>query len=726
MHVTHLVMGQVMIFGALDWVAIVAYFGLILGLSWWVIRKNKDTADDYFLAGRNLGWFVVGASIFASNIGSEHLVGLAGSGTTDGVAMAHYELHAWCLLVLAWVMVPFYTRSRVFTMPEFLERRFSPTARWVLSLISLVAYVITKIAVGIFAGGIVFSVLLPDIRILGLDSFWIGSILVIILTGIYTVLGGLRTVAYADAIQTVVLVVGSLLLTFFGLQALGGWHELRAIAGSEMFNLWKPLVPDGVAATWAPVRESGRMAWYFNNNYPWIGMLFCAPIIGLWYWTTDQYIVQRALGAPSEREARRGSICAGFLKLLPVFIFIIPGMIAFALAQSGKVPALQQTLFAADGQIARDECQKAFPMLVMTILPAGIRGIVTAGLLAALMSSLAGVFNASSTLFTMDFYNKLRPGASQHQLVWIGRVATAVMVLIGLFWIPVIRHGRGLYDYLQGVQAYLAPPIFVVFFLGVFMKRLNAAGCLAALIVGFGLGLFRLLVDTPVKLLTNFSYTEGSVLWIINNIYFQYYSLLIFLICIGVMILVSYLTAAPSEEKIRGLTFATTTAEHRASSRASWNKWDLAFSVMVLQVILAAYGYFSKVPSGQTVIGLAPYPLFWVGALMAAAVAATSPKWRAHTGTLVAGTFGSVVGFGVAFLATRLVLHFVIALAALPWHASLADSYANTVVTVIAFLASLLACPVCTVVGFAQGYEYGVKRGLAARPALARDASTPA
>ena len=516
MHMMQSVMGAA-VFGALDWLAIAAYFSIILGLAWWVILKNKDTADDYFLAGRNLGWFLVGASIFASNIGSEHLVGLAGSGATDGVAMAHYELHAWCLLVLAWVMVPFYMRSRVFTMPEFLERRFSPTARWVLSLISLVAYIITKIAVGIFAGGIVFSVLLPDIQFMGLDSFWLGSILVIVLTGLYTILGGLRTVAYADAIQTIVLVLGSFLLTYFGLKALGGWDQLRQIAGSEMFNLWKPLVPHGVVGTWAPVRESGRMAWYFNDNYPWIGMLFCAPIIGLWYWCTDQYIVQRALGAPNERAARRGSICAGFLKLLPVFIFIIPGMISFALAKSGRVELLQQTLFDGQGQLARDQAQKAFPMLVMTVLPVGVRGIVVAGLLAALMSSLAGVFNASSTLFTMDFYNKLRPGASQHQLVWIGRVATTAMVVIGLLWIPVIRGGKGLYDYLQGVQAYLAPPIFVVFFLGVFFRRLNAKGCLAALVVGFAMGLFRLAVDTPVKLKTtfhNFSYPEGSFLWV--------------------------------------------------------------------------------------------------------------------------------------------------------------------------------------------------------------------
>ncbi|MCX6568631.1 MAG: sodium/solute symporter, partial [Candidatus Aminicenantes bacterium] len=329
----------------LDWIIILVYFGIILGLAWKVMRQKQRTSTDYFLAGRNLGWLIIGASIFASNIGAEHLVGLAGSGATDGVAMAHYELHAWCLLVLAWVMVPFYMRSKVFTMPEFLERRFSPAARTVLSFISLVAYVLTKMAVGIFAGGIVFSVLLPELTFMGLDSFWIGSILVILITGLYTVMGGLKAVAYTEAIQTFIFIIGSALVTYFGLKALGGWGELRRIAGSEMFNLWKPLVPAGIHGTWAPVQEAGRMAWYFNDNYPWIGMLFCAPIIGLWYWCTDQYIVQRVLGAPNERQARRGSIAAGFFKLLPVFLFIIPGMIAFALAKSGQNQPLQQELF---------------------------------------------------------------------------------------------------------------------------------------------------------------------------------------------------------------------------------------------------------------------------------------------------------------------------------------------------------------------------------------------
>ena len=580
----------------LDWLVVAGYFIALFALNWWVVSKNRDTSTDYFLAGRNLGWFLVGTSIFASNIGSEHVVGLAGSGATSGVALAHYELHAWCVLVLGWVLVPFYMRSKVFTMPEFLERRFSPTSRWVLSLISLVAYVLTKIAVGIFAGGVVFGTLLPELSVtvggMVFNSFWIGSGAVILLTGLYVTLGGMRAVAYGDALQTLVLVIGSALLTWYGLAAIGGWGELRDILGSEMFNLWKPLVPEGVEGTWAPVMEAGRMAWYFNGDYPWVGMLFCAPIIGLWYWCTDQYIVQRTLAAPNMTEARRGTILAAALKLLPVFIFIIPGMIAIALARSGA--AGFETLVEANGETATLAAQGAYPMLVQNVLPPGVRGIVVSGLLAALMSSLAGVFNASSTLFTMDFYRKMHPNASEATLVWVGRTATVTLVVVGLLWIPVIQGARGLYDYLQGVQSYLAPPIFTVFFLGVFMKRLNAKGCLAALVVGFALGVFRLLVDTPVTLqMIEGGYTPGSFLWIVNNIYFQYYSLFIFVVSAAVMIGVSYATEAPSEAQLAGMTFGTTSAEQRAEVRASWDRTDLFGTALVLLMIIAAYVYFS-------------------------------------------------------------------------------------------------------------------------------------
>jgi len=581
--------------GGWDWLAVFLYFSVLLGVAWWVVKKGKDTAADYFLAGRNLGWWIIGASIFASNIGSEHIVGLAGSGAKDGVAMAHYELHAWCLLVLAWVFVPFYARSLVFTMPEFLERRFSTSSRYVLSIVSLVTFVVSKIAVGIFAGGVVFSTLLPEINLhiggVVINSFWIGSVAVIVLTGLYTALGGMRAVAYNDAVQVLVLICGSATLTFYGLYKLGGWHELRVLCGSDMFNLWKPMTPPGVESTWAPVMEHAadghivKQAWYFNSHYPWLGMLICAPVIGLWYWCTDQYIVQRALGAPNEQTARRGSIFASVLKLFPPYLFIIPGMICFALVKSGKVPDMAEHF----------DAQNAFPLMVKYLLPPGLRGIVVAGLLSALMGSLAGVFNACSTLFTVDLYQKLRPAASQSQIVRTGRIATTIMVLIALMWIPVVEGAHSLYDYLQSVQGYLAPPIFVVFFFGVFWKRLNARGCLWAMVVGFALGLFRMLVDTPVTMkLSGFAdgYTPGSFLWVINNINFQYFSIIITLVSAAVMVLVSFATTQPDYGRIKSLTFGTITAEDKAKTYASWDWREIAASGFVLAVILGGYLYF--------------------------------------------------------------------------------------------------------------------------------------
>jgi solute:Na+ symporter, SSS family len=589
---------------AIDWLVIALYFAILMCVAWWVIRKGKDSAADYFLAGRNLSWWIIGASIFASNIGSEHVVGLAGAGASSGVALAHYELHAWCLLVLGWVFVPFYMRSMVFTMPEFLERRFSTRSRYVLSVVSLVTFVVSKIAVGIFAGGVVFGTLFPELQLnLGgtrIDSFWIGSVLVIVLTGLYTSLGGMRAVAYNDAVQVLVLISGSALLTFYGLNKLGGWGELRHWCGSDMFNLWKPLIPAGVQGSWAPVLETNatgqvvKQAWYFNDYFPWLGMLFCAPIIGLWYWCTDQYIVQRALGAPNETVARRGSIFAAFLKLFPVYLFIIPGLICFALARSGKIPELA-AMIGPDGKAIPAASQGAFPMLVQYLLPAGLRGIVVAGLLSALMGSLAGVFNACSTLFTVDLYQKWKPAATQHDLVRTGRFATIVMVAVALAWIPVIKNAQGLYTYLQAVQGYLAPPIFVVFFLGVTFKRMNSQGAFWSMVVGFALGLFRMFVDTPVTLgLPGFQngYPKGSFLWIVNNSYFQYFSVLITIVSAIVMVGVSYATAKPDYRTLQNLTFETKTTEDRATTRASWNWRDVAASALVLACILGAYLYF--------------------------------------------------------------------------------------------------------------------------------------
>ncbi|MBM4029523.1 MAG: sodium/solute symporter, partial [Planctomycetes bacterium] len=463
-------------FAALDWLAIAAYFGVILVIVWWVVLQKQRTSTDYFLAGRNMSWFVVGASIFASNIGSEHIVGLAGQGATSGMAMAHWELHAWVVVLLAWVFVPFYYRSGVFTMPEFLERRFNPTARWILSVVSLVAYIFTKVSVTVYAGGVVFNVLLPEIRYpvtatFTLDAFWLGALLTVILTGTYTVLGGLRAVVYTDTMQTVTLLIGSFFITFFGLQQLGGWGELRAIASENAANfaLWRPNT---------------------DPNFPWLGVLIASPIIGIWYWCTDQYIVQRTLAAKDLRNARRGALWGAFLKVWPVMIFIVPGLIGYALHQKGLLTIPTKLV---NGQEVMDGDQ-VFAVAVRSLLPIGLRGLVVAGLLAALMSSLSSLFNSSATLFTVDIYEKIRPGTSERHLVSVGRVATVVVVAMGIVWIPVMQRVSqgGLYQYLQSVQGYLAPPITAVFLLGLFWPRINGHGAVAGLALGFLAGMAKL------------------------------------------------------------------------------------------------------------------------------------------------------------------------------------------------------------------------------------------
>ena len=531
--------------GPLDWFVLGLYFAAIGGIAWWALRQRTESADDYFLAGRHVGWFVIGASVFASNIGSEHIVGLAGTAAESGLVLGHYELHSWLLLLLGWVFVPFYMRSRVFTMPEFLELRYGPSARWFLSIVMLVGYVLTKISVTIYAGAVVFQVLM------GIE-FWTGATIVVLLTGAYTVLGGLRAVLYTEALQAVVLIVGSVAVTTLGLIEIGGVGELIGIAGPDKLNMFLPAD---------------------HPDFPWTGMVFAPPIVGLWYWCTDQYIVQRVLAGRGEAEARRGTIFAGYLKLLPFFIFLIPGLVAFALAQSGRLDLA--------------EADQAFPALVAALLPAGLRGLVAGGLLAALMSSLAAVFNSSSTVFTMDIYKTLRPASSERRLVLVGRIATTVLVGLGLLWIPFLRGLSGqLYHYLQSVQAYIAPPIAAVFLLGVFWSRINSFGAMTALVGGFVIGMARLAAELNKDALGGFG------LWF-ADINFLHFAILLFALCVGLLTGASLLTAPPDAARIRGLTYRTTVAEDREASRATWGRVEVVHSAIIVAVIVGILLVFS-------------------------------------------------------------------------------------------------------------------------------------
>ena len=564
-------------FEALDWIAIAGYFGIMLVIVWWVVLQKQRTSTDYFLAGRHMPWFVVGASIFASNIGSEHIVGLAGQGSTSGMAMAHWELHAWVVVMLAWVFVPFYYRAKVFTMPEFLERRFNSTCRWILSIVSLVAYVFTKVSVTVYAGGVVFNVLLPEINIqltdtFVLDAFWIGALLTVVLTGIYTVLGGLRAVVYTDTVQTVILLIGSVFITIFGLSKLGGWGELQTICreNAANFALWRPNT---------------------DPDFPWLGILIASPIIGIWYWCTDQYIVQRALSAKNLRNARRGALWGSFLKVWPVMLFIVPGLIGYALHQKGLITIPTKIV---DGRQVTDGDQ-VFAVMVSSLLPAGLRGLVVGGLLAALMSSLSSLFNSCASLFTVDIYEKIKPKASERHLVTVGRFATVVVVAMGIVWIPVMQRisQGGLYKYLQSVQGYLAPPITAVFLLGLFFKRINGKGAVAGLAIGFIAGMAKLTIQALTGGGEDAVIQSPGWLVYIGNYNFLFATGWLMLISIVAIVGVSLLTAPPKYEQIVGLTYATATPEQKKERRESWGLVEVLITIVVLGLVLGLYLYFS-------------------------------------------------------------------------------------------------------------------------------------
>ena len=543
----------------LDWIVLGIYFLALIAVAVWVVlQKNKNT-EDYFLAGRNVGWFVIGASIFASNIGSEHVVGLAGTGFESGTPMAHYELHAWIVLLLGWLFLPFYIRSGAFTMPEFLEKRFDSRSRWFLSVFSLLAYVLTKVSVTIYAGGIVVS------ELLGIP-FWYGAIGVVVFTGIYTVVGGMKAVIYTETLQTIVLILGSVVITYLGLQQVGGWNELqdtvRAVS-PDHFNMWRPMS---------------------DPDFPWTGLLIGGTIVGIWYWCTDQYIVQRTLAAHNIKIGRRGAIFGAYLKLLPILIFLIPGIIAFALSiQNPEVFAIEKA-------------DRAFPMLVKTLLPVGLKGLVAGGLMAALMSSLASVFNSCSTIFTIDIYKKLKPKKSETELLTTGKIATAIIVVLGIVWIPIMeRIGGGvMYQYLQNVQSYIAPPVTAVFLLGIIWKRVNAQAAISTLVAGLVLLVLRLSSEIYYQADISAGAVQDNLIYGFATINFAHMAIFMFLFSVALCISVSLATSPPDYKRISGLSFGTLTKEHKLENKGSYDTIDVVLSFVLVAIVVGILMYFTN------------------------------------------------------------------------------------------------------------------------------------
>ncbi len=549
----------------LDWIVLGLFVIGLIGIVLWVLKKKDKNTTDYFLAGRDATWIAIGASIFASNIGSEHLVGLAGSGAESGMAMAHWEMHGWMILMLGWLFVPFYARSKVFTMPEFLERRYNPHARSFLSVISLVSYVLTKVAVTVYAGGVVFKDVfdIEYITVYGydIDFFWVSAIGLVVLTGLYTTFGGMKAVLYTSVLQTPILLIGSIAVLVLGLIKLGGWNEMMEIASANVTAHGDPMT--------SLIRSPK------DPDFPWTGVILGSAIIGFWYWCTDQFIVQRVLSGRDMKQSRRGTIFGAYLKLTPVFIFLIPGMIAFALQEKG--------LFVLENNDA------AFSTMVKELLPMGFKGIVIGGILAALMSSLASLFNSSAMLFTIDFYQKYKPGKSERHYVMIGRTATVVIVMLGIAWIPVMRGlGKVLYEYLQDVQSLLAPGIAAVFLLGVISKRTTPSAGIWGLIIGFVLGMTRLGLN-----IFSDSIAETSLIYKIFLVHnWLHYEIYLFVLVIVSMVVISYFTKPKDPVEIAGLTLGTASKKQIAETRASYNYWDIINSIIIISIILVFYAYF--------------------------------------------------------------------------------------------------------------------------------------
>lgn len=576
------------VFNNLDWF-VIALFGLgMIVTVWFSMRKKNESGKDYFLSGRDANWLQIGSSIFSSNIGSEHLVGLAGAGFITGMAMAHWEMHGWIILILGWAFVPLYDRMKIFTMPEFLELRFSRGSRNVLSLLTMASLVLTKIAATIYAGDVVIRTLLnvDSVNLFGhqIDIFWVIALSLAATTGLYTIFGGMRVIMYTAVLQAPVLIFGSVCILYMGLHVLGhgslvdGWKATLAAVGDNVHL----------------IRSNKDPEW------PWLAILPGSAMIGFWYWCTDQYIVQRVLAGKNQQESRRGTILAGFFKLTPVFIFLVPGMIAYALTQTPSAG------FSTSGDAA-------YTSLVAQILPHGLRGMVACGMIVALMASLGSKFNASATLFTMDFYREWYPKASGKTEVLVGRIATGAIVFLGICWVLVIKSlHTNLYLYLQNVQGYLSPAIAVLFIAGVFWKRATAPAALWSFVVGMIGGFARLAADlvmrndseTVSKLkqqlyhsaITLDQYNAGiapirakfGLLFDFWNVFWLYYCEWLFLFTAALMIIISLMTKAPDPKTIK-YTYYGATPEEKAATRASWNAMDVVLSLIVVGIIVLFY-----------------------------------------------------------------------------------------------------------------------------------------
>lgn len=472
------------VFSLIDVTILLAYFIFILSLGLYYSNKNEETYENYFLAGRNIPWFIVGISIFATNISSEHFIGLAGAGSMRGLAVGQFELMAiFTLLFLGWFLVPIYFKAGIVTVPEFLEKVFDRRIRKFFAIFSIVIYIFTKVLVSLFAAGLLFY------DLFGLNIY-ASSILIVLITGLYSVIGGSTAVIRTQYFQGIILIIGAFIISAAGFIAVGGFNGIYTKVPQEFFNMFKSIN---------------------DPDYPWTGIIFGAPIIAFWYWCTDQYIVQRLLSAKSIDHARKGSLLAASLKILPIFILVFPGIFASILFPESR----------GDGAYSA--------LLYSEIIPSGLKGFVIAGVLAAIMSSLAGVFNTISVLFTHDYYRLKHPEANSRKLILIGRLSTTAAVVIAILIVPLIKVITSqIYLFLQSVQSFVSPPITAVFLFGLFSKKISAKTAITTLIIGEAIGIFRLVL----QLLYDNGIELSPFLVEILKINFLHFSIFLFLLCV--------------------------------------------------------------------------------------------------------------------------------------------------------------------------------------------------
>ncbi|KAM4632299.1 sodium/mannose cotransporter SLC5A10 [Discoglossus pictus] len=535
-------------FHVYDIVVIVAYFVLNVAVGIWSsCRVSRNTLSGYFLAGRNMAWWPIGASLFASSEGSGLFIGLAGTGAAGGIAVAGFEWNAtYILLALAWIFVPVYISSGIVTMPEYLMRRFGgERIQMYLSALSLLLSVFTKISTDLYSGALFVQVCLGW-------NLYLSTVLMLVVTALYTIAGGLAAVIYTDALQTVVMIVGAIILTVTAFNEIGGYQNLETTYANAVPSEFVP-------NTTCHLPRSDAMHLFrdpVSGDLPWTGMTFGLTILAAWYWCTDQVIVQRSLSAKNLSHAKAASILASYLKMLPMIFIIMPGMISRVLYPDSVGCVVPEVCLEVCG--AEVGCSNiAYPKLVIELMPSGLRGLMIAVMMAALMSSLTSIFNSSSTLFTMDIWRKIRKNANEKELLLVGRIVTVVLVVISVVWIPILQSANSgqLFVYIQSVTSYLAPPVTAVFVLAIFWRRANEQGAFWGLMVGLIVGLARMILEFVYPFpRCGIPDIRPSVL---KDVHYLHFAIILCALTMGVVVVISLLTEPPLQSQVKNLTWWT-------------------------------------------------------------------------------------------------------------------------------------------------------------------------